>query len=393
MSWQNISDVTDFADTVSADIFNQLVDNTEYLKAEHETLVSRVDVLSGLGGFAFASMFAKITKSGSGVQVPSFRIPLTTMTAILESAATLTVSDLDTGTAFTFGADHYIWAGEPSSGTVPVLKISLSPTTPAGMTNPRIIGGFHYGKIRNSFTASDVADGIVEGSVWDLENMPECYLLGLADPSTYQLGGMSRIAPGHRTWIDIYLASDGGGTLPRKKAYSKINQLPLTGTESLNGYDFMIRAANVGKRLAFYDEWTVGALGSPQGLDGSNLNGWTKTSNTARVKAAATLAADADANYILGYNTSFAGLRDCVGNVWEWLASNGGAAGSGWTNDINTGELAGNGFGQRYGSPYQLLAGGGWDNGVFAGSRAVNVNYLAAYVTSSVGSRFACDSL
>ena len=57
-----------------------------------------------------------------------------------------------------------------------------------------------------------------------------------------------------------------------------------------------------------YGEWCKGAEGSPQGLDASNANGWTATSNTAR--------------QLTGYvanATSLLGLRDCAGNVWEWL--------------------------------------------------------------------------
>ena len=37
------------------------------------------------------------------------------------------------------------------------------------------------------------------------------------------------------------------------------------------------------------------------------------------------------------------------------------------------------------------LAGGNWDNGVYAGSRAVNVNNVPWNVNVNIGSRFACD--
>jgi hypothetical protein len=37
------------------------------------------------------------------------------------------------------------------------------------------------------------------------------------------------------------------------------------------------------------------------------------------------------------------------------------------------------------------LAGGNWDNGVYAGSRAVNVNNVPWNVNSNIGCRFACD--
>jgi len=95
-------------------------------------------------------------------------------------------------------------------GKTVVLKISLSATTPTGLTTPKIIGGFHYGKIRNSITISDVSDGLVSNSCWDLKHMPKCYLLGLSDPSTYQIGGMVEVVT-DSLWVDIYLVSDGGG--------------------------------------------------------------------------------------------------------------------------------------------------------------------------------------
>ena len=203
-------------------------------------------------GFTFNSFINKFYKgTGDTIVIPSFKVKITSKTYFTDSSVTLSVSDLDTGTAFVFGSDYYIWAGTPASGTAPMLKISLSPSAPAGMTNPRIIGGFHYGKIRNSITISDVSDGIVPNSCWDLNHMPKCYLLGLADPANYQLGGMVEVIPGS-LWVDIYLVSDGGGSGFNRKAFSKINQIPLTGTEGLNWYDFVIRARNVGKRLLTY---------------------------------------------------------------------------------------------------------------------------------------------
>jgi len=374
------------ADLNSASDINQLMDNDRWLSAQ--------------GGLAFKDKLDKVSKSGGGIILPACSIKLTNMAVILESDATLTTSDLDTGSAFTFGADHYIWAGVPSSGTVPVLKISLSATSPAGMTNPKIIGGFHFGKIRNSFTASDVANGILANSVWDLNHMPKCYLLGLSDPATYQLGGMVEVIPGS-LWVDIYLASDGGGTLPNKRVYSKINVVPITGTEGLNWYDFAVRGRVVGKRMLTYDEWTAAALGSPQGIDASNLNGWAKTTNTGRVKTGATVSGDSDTNYILGYNTSLLNVRDCVGNVWEWLSNTSNRHDTtvwAWQNVLDAGELAAS---QDYGQAYlpnatglvAYLAGGGWTVGVIAGARAVNVGSYPWYVDAYIGCRFACDSL
>jgi formylglycine-generating enzyme required for sulfatase activity len=151
-----------------------------------------------------------------------------------------------------------------------------------------------------------------------------------------------------------------------------------------------------------YQEWTQAALGSPQGLNNSNLNGWTKTTNTGKIKTAATNATDADADYIKGYNTSLLNVRDCVGNVWEWLTNisirQQDATSWGWRNVLDAGELSGDSdFGQAH-LPYDygiiaLIAGGDWHNGVYAGSRAVYVKGVPWDVDANVGSRFACESL
>jgi hypothetical protein len=342
--------------------------------------------------FNFSTFQDRAYKSSSSVIVPPFSIIINGSLYSTSANTTLDTSDLDTGSSFSFGSDYYIYAGV-TSGTLSLCLSASAIGSAAGYDNERIIGGFHYGKIRNSATASDVSDAILDYSVWDLQHMPRCYLLGLDDPTTYQLGGMVEVID-NKLWADIYLTSDGGGTNFGRLGYSKINVLPLSGTDGLNAYDFMVRAANVGKRLLYYHEWTVAALGSPGGIDASNLNGWTKTTNTARIKTAAIAAVDADADYINGYNVSFRGCRDCVGNLWEWLAT-GGGTGSTLVDDIDTGELASihEDFGERYGSQTQHLAGGNCTNGVKAGARAVNVYHDAGHVDSNIGSRFACDSL
>ena len=137
------------------------------------------------------------------------------------------------------------------------------------------------------------------------------------------------------------------------------------------------------------------------GRDADNLHGWTGTSNTARVKTGATVAGDADANYILGYNTSLHNVRDCVGNLWEWLADMSNRHDSTaweWNNVLDAGELSSDtDFGQAHlPNAYGMvawIAGGYWGNGVYAGSRAVSVSYYPWCVYESIGARFACGSL
>lgn len=353
-------------------------------------------------GLQFYNVFNRIRKNGSNneIIVPPFRVVLNNIEYFKTTETILGIADLDTGSSWVFGSCYYIWAGVPSSGDMPILKISLSQTQPLGMNYPRIIGGFHYGKIRNSITISDVSNGIIPNSCWDLNHMPRCYILGLEDPENYQIGGMVEVVRGS-FWVDIYLASNGGGSGFQKRVQSKINQLPLTGIDGLNWYDFVMRGKNSGKRMLTYEEWIAAALGSPQGRNDSNLNGWTKTSNTGRIKTAATNASDADADYINGYNTSFCNVRDCVGNVWEWLnelSNRSDTTSWAWRNVLDTGEMSGDtDFGQAY-LPYDYgivayISGGSWGDGVCAGSRAVYVGDYPWNVSAHIGSHFACDSL
>jgi len=344
---------------------------------------------------SYAQITSKIIKDGSNnkIIVPAFRVILNDTMYYKSTPTTLDVNDIDVGGSFVFGSDYYVWAGVPVSGHDPVLKLSTSPSSPAGLTTPKIIGGFHYGKIRNSITINDVSDGIVQNSCWDIKHMPRCYLLGLADPATYQIGGMVEVVAGS-LWVDIYLVSDGGGSGFNRRGFSKINQVPLSGTEGLCWYDFVIRAKNVGKRLLNYMEWTQAAIGSPQGINNSNENGWTKTTNAARVKTAATASGDADADYIKGYNTSLLNVRDCAGNLWEWLADAAGLGNAIWSDVLDVGEMSGvTDFGKIYGTAICLMAGGHWNDGVYAGSRAMLAFYGPWNISSNYGSRFCCASL
>lgn len=333
-------------------------------------------------------------------------------------ASTLSASDLDTGSFPTdSAADYYIWAGLLSG--VPSIKISLSKTTPLGLTDPIMIGGFHYGVIRNSVTATDVTkDRILSTSIWTRKRgaMPSCYLLGLETPSTFDCSGMVEFSPGK--WGDIYLVSDpvglpsGGSATNRapgsKRGYSRYGVVPLTGTEGLNAYDFMDRAQAVGKRLLTVNEWTMIANGAPAGVDANNTQGWTATSNTTRVLTGAltalslpsgyTAISAGDSNYRLARGTSLVGARDTTGNLWEWVdggLSSWGASGA-WRNVLDTGESSSLlDFGQEYsgGNSVLPIMGGNWNHSVVAGSRALSLSNYPWIVSTGIGSRFACDSL
>lgn len=278
----------------------------------------------------------------------------------------LTEANLDGGT-FTVGSDYYVYLCDPGSDADEIYIISKNSTYPSGYNadTSRKIGGFHFGKCRKSLSVSYVYDGIVPASVWTLLWRPACS----PEAMVYIGGG---------TWLDIYINSDdaNGGLL------SKYNATPITGTEGLNWYIAQERLRRVGKRMPSYGEWCKGAEGSPQGLDASNANGWTAISNTAR--------------QLTGYvanATSLLGLRDCAGNVWEWLDElclDPTASSWNWYDVVPS-------YGQIY-MPSKtalpaLIAGGGWGDGARCGARAVLCSTYPWLVDTGVGVRGACDAV
>ena len=326
--------------------------------------------------------------------------------------------NLDTGTTFAVGKDYYIYLCDPGNNNDEIYRISLNATYPAGFgaANTRKIGGFHFGKcrkvnnslnplngggvVRGSGWESSVFDGILPRSIWTLSHRPKC-----------SHEGMVYLA--NNTWVDIYLSSDdGAGGLA-----SAYNATPLTGTEGLNWYDFVERALVSGKRLPSYSEFCQYAFGSPGGQDTNNTNAWAATTNTAKQRT----------GYVANAVSSI-GCRDAVGNVWEWQdelitralptaivgagtfgATDGARGGKSYTNGNGHGTAAAPAWGydtyspfpDGYGNIYQggdysliaLIAGGGWNSGVIAGARAVNLYSFPWSVITNIGARCACDSL
>ena len=306
------------------------------------------------------------------------------------NAVTLSPSNLDTGSSFTFGKDYYVYICDPQSGdnTVDadeVIKISLSSTYPSGYTaaNSRKIGGFHYGKVRNHSDAwnpintagteygsgweTNVYTGIVPNSVWTLLHRPKC------DPE-----GM--VWCNGDLWADIYLNSDdGNGGL--KSTY---NSTPITGTEGLHWYYAVEKARRVGKRLPTYAEWCAIGLGTPPGGASGNTYCWCNES----------------ARHATGthsYAVSSFGCTDIAGNVWEWLDElihDPTASSAGWY-DVMSGKDGGVGQLYMYSNTglRALLSGGSWDSAAGCGRRAVDCYLYPWYVRTYVGVRCVCDSL
>lgn len=323
---------------------------------------------------------------------------------IFETTTTiLTALDLDEGSSFTVGTDYYIYICDAQNNDKDeIYKISKNATYPSGWnaTNSRKIGGFHYGKCRSIDSATGkpvnasgvikgsgwqtaVYDGIVPRSVWTLGHRPKCNPEGMV----YLGGG---------TWVDIYLNSiDGAGGLK-----SEYGCTPATGTEGLNWYDFAHRLQQSGKRMPNLQEFIQYAYGSPEGLANSNNYAWSATSNSGRCTT----------GYVANA-VSCVGVRDAVGNVWEWLdeiitraehaTDSAHHASVGWNWDSASPLLTGEDSGIASGNIYQyyansiaaLLAGGGWHDGANGGVRALSCDYYPWCVSAGIGARGACDSL
>ena len=313
----------------------------------------------------------------------------------------LTAANLDAGSAFAVGKDYYVYICDSRIDSADEkYVISLNSTYPTGWnaTNSRKIGGFHYGRCRKVDSnlqplngssvifgtgwESAVSNGIVPRSVWTLGHRPKCSPEGMV----YLGGG---------TWVDIYLNSDDGA----KGLKSEYGCAPMTGTESMNWYNFVERLAKSGKRLPNYAEFCAYAFGSPAGLDNANTNAWSATSNTGRGVTGSVVNA-----------VSSVGVVDAVGRVWEWLdelitraehATNADYHASvawGWDkkSPLNTGEKSydvGNIYQYYAYSLAALLAGGDWYDGASCGARAVGCNNYPWNVGTHVGARGACDSL
>lgn len=356
------------------------------------------------------------------------------------NATALTQANLDVGSAFEMGKDYNVFV--QFSADVAQYIISLQ----SAMTNFLHIGGFHFGKVRrtrnNGGTVAAntlylglepvnttgailgsgweqaVYNGIVPKSVWTQAHRPICDPRGM----TYLGGG---------AWVDIYQTGVTDMTAAGAIT-SAFGILPKTGPEDrYNWYDFNRLYGQMGKRMVTLREWLNAAYGSPDGVDANNTNAWTATTNTAK-----TLTGSVDRA------VSAIGCRDCVGNVWEWTdefamrlggdrlaggtfgstdGARGGQAipaatanGNGHHTNITvtSGFMpAGRGaydavspFPQGVGEGgniYQyfdysfiaVFAGGNWSSGVNAGARTVHLNNSPWGVSTSIGSRGACDSL
>ena len=160
--------------------------------------------------------------------------------------------------------------------------------------------------------------------------------------------------------VDIYLQS-GTGIMTRS-VYN------ATHTVSRTAYNHLADMLAVGKRLLFDHEFTAAAIGSNEktNITGSSdktyVGGHVDTSNRRMISAI--------------------GCEEMCGYLWQWCNNPASVGGSGWvTTDTH------DSFGQEYGDPYVLRAGGYWGNGSYCGSRSRRSADRRSGVNAAYGGR------
>lgn len=190
---------------------------------------------------------------------------------------------------------------------------------------------------------------ILPESVWCLTFHPDC--------SSYD--GMifdrdTNIA------VDIYLQSGKG-----KATRSAFGAVHTVSRQQWNHQEDM-RA--VGKRLLKDFEFTSVASGSNEttnivgSSDKTTVGGHSDTAGRRMV--------------------SFVGAEECCGYLWQWIDELAPIEGSSWSSDDGQGS-----FGQGYGTPYCLIAGGLWLNGTSCGSRSRSSVGVRSSVRANIGAR------
>ena len=331
---------------------------------------------SGGGGAEIKSRAQLAYVDASTISISAGTLSIGTTIYTRSSAFNVTFANLDTG-AEAAGTNYYVYA---VPGTSPQFNavISASAASPTGYADYRLIGWFH-----NNGSAAILKYSVASASVAADVDYPE------KGPKP----GMVRY-PGANWMIDIYIASDSGGTGKAihagNAAASAYNATPWVNNTYFSQYKACM---NAGKRLCTNEEWSMAAFGSPAGAN-NNTNCWTATANTG-----------SHATGTLANCVSTLGAYDMTGNVWERVATWSDVTdvytdqnGWGWTTEASTwtaeaeGGEAYTAFGANAGpdahqGPRALFRGGGWYDSVDAGGWAVLGYYSPRNVGTSVGFR------
>jgi len=310
------------------------------------------------------------------------------------------------------GVDFYIYAIQ-QAGTTPLIEISSNSSAPDGYTtaNSRKIGGFHclcvaVGAIGGHTLTGFLAGDILPMSVWDYDHRPVSTPEGMVYSEAMDV------------WVDIYLASGTGG--------STVSVNGGTISDSRTWLDFNDDGAAVKKRLLWDMEFQSIAAGSNE-----------ETNNAASADPVTTGGNSDTAGRRMISNI---GVEDACGAMWQWLLDTsyrydagdhthtttithkGSATGSavykdaaetnfnavlGSTADetVNTSNAdpepawayydlpgaKGSFYRQGTYGTVQLRAGGRWDHGANAGSRARLASYWRWHTHTDIGGRFASE--
>ena len=197
----------------------------------------------------------------------------------------------------------------------------------------------------SGFAAGD----ILPESIWSLTWHPECLF---EDAMVYDKD--TDIA------VDIYLQSGKG--LNTRSTYN------VAHTISRQQWNHQEDMRQVGKRLLRDFEFTSAAIGSNEktniygSADATNVGGHKDTANRRMISAI--------------------GCEEMAGYLWQWLDELAPTGGSAWADNDGHGS-----FGQQYGDPYALLAGGYWNGAASCGSRSRAAYPVRSHVSSYLGGR------
>jgi hypothetical protein len=296
-------------------------------------------------------------------------------------------TSLDTG-SIQNGKDYYLYICPQQDGALQ-FKTSLNSTYPTGVASALYatqIGGFHTlcvaveAKTTKMYIhpfSSLAAGSIHKNSIWDLYHRSSATQEGFY------------YSPSIKKWVSIYLMSSWG-TFPASAQGDSFP--PQNGglksifggtiadgasTPKWHGDKFAQFLAMQGMRLPRFDEFTLIAMGSPEG---ANIQGTADPVTTGGHSATSG-----------GRIISYEGAEDAVGVLWQWMQETYGPQSGSYTNrfdenDIDVG-------GQMYGTFYRLIAGGGWGNGAACGSRGSPWAASVLFLSSGLGCRAVAEPL
>lgn len=161
-------------------------------------------------------------------------------------------------------------------------------------------------------------------------------------------------------FIDIYLQSGIG--LNTRSKYG------ATHTVSRTQGNHMVDMRQVGKKLLSDGEFESASIGSNQATniqgsaDKGTVGGHVDTANRRMISAI--------------------GAEEMCGYLWQWTRDVSSTGGSSWATTDGNGS-----FGQEYGTPYVLLAGGAWGSGSYCGSRSRMSHGVRSRVLADIGGR------